>query len=147
MAADALDAFGLGLFQHSKEVGDVGVDVAVGQQAQEMKGLAVLGVFGQLLPGLGLEESAGFNALGDQLGALSIDLAAAEGVVAHFGVAHVVVAGQTDGSAVGLEPGVGGGGEELVQSRGVGLLDRIAGAAVAAADTVHNYQYNGFFHI
>ena len=88
------------------------MDVAVGQQAQEVQGLAVLGVGGQLLPGLGLEQRAGLDALGDQLGALGVDLAAAEGVVAHFGVAHVVVAGQTHGGAVGLQPGVGAGGKQ-----------------------------------
>ena len=121
------------------------VDVAVGQQAQEVEGLAVLGVVGQLLPGLGLEQLAGLDALGHQLGALGVDLTAAEGVVAHFGVAHVVIAGQTDGSAVGLEPGVGAGGKTLDRVLGVGLLDSVAGAAVAAAHTVHDHKYNGVF--
>ena len=38
------------------------------------------------------------------------------------------------------------GSEQMVQSRGIGVLHSIAAAAVALADTVHNDKYNGFFH-
>ena len=124
------------------------MDVAVGQQAQEVEGLALLLRVGrQILPDLGLEDQSGLDGLVHQLGALGIDLAAAEGVVADLGVAHVVVRGQADGGAVGLEPGMGAGFQKLVKGGGFGQLDRIAGAAVAEAHAVHDDQYYGFFHM
>ena len=73
--------------------------------------------------------------------------APAERVVTDFGIAHVVVGGKTDGGAVRLEPRHGARRHELVEIRGVCLLDCVAAAAVAAADTVHDDQYNGFLHL
>ena len=146
MAVDLFGAFGVGLLQHGDQVGDVGVDVAVGQQTQEMQRLAGQGIVQQLLPGFALIERAVFDGLADQLGALGIDLAAAKGIVAHLAVAHVIVGGQADGGAVGLQPGVGAGFQQMIQSGGFGVLHGIAAAAVALAHTVHNYQYNGFLH-
>ena len=53
VAVDLLEAHLAGLFQHGDQVRDVGMDVAVGQQADEVQGLAVLqAVVGQLDPGL-----------------------------------------------------------------------------------------------
>ena len=145
---DALDALGLAAVQQGEQVVDVGMDVAVGQQAQEVEGFALLLRVGrQILPDLGLEDQSGLNGLVYQLGALGIDLAAAEGVVADLGVAHVVVGGQADGGAVGLEPGVGAGFQQLVEGGGLRKLDRVAGAAVAEAHAVHNDQYYGFLHM
>ena len=123
------------------------MDVAVGQQADEVQRFAVLqAVVRQVDPRLGLVQGAGLNGLLHELCALRIDLAAAEGVVADLGVAHVVVRGQADGGAVGLEPRHGAGGHQLVERRGVGLLDRVAGAAVAASNAVHDHKYDRFFH-
>lgn len=122
------------------------MDVAIGQQADEVQGLAVLqAVVGQLDPGLRLVQRAGLDGLLHELGALGVDLAAAEGVVADLGVAHVVVGGQADGRAVRLEPRHGAGRHQLVERRGVGLLDSIAGAAVAAAHAIHDHEYDRFF--
>ena len=42
VAVGLLDALGMGFPQHGDQVMDVGMDVAVGQQAQEMQRLAVL---------------------------------------------------------------------------------------------------------
>ena len=64
----------------------------------------------------------------------------------HLGVAHVIVTGQTNGGAVGLQPGVGAGGEQMVQGGSLGYRHSVAAAAVALAHAVHNYKYNGFFH-
>ena len=122
------------------------MDVAIGQQAQEMQGMAGNGVGQQLLPGSGLIQRAGLNGLADELRALGINLAAAQGIVANLTVAHIVIGGQADGSAVGLQIRMGAGSEQMVQSRGIGVLHSIAAAAVALADTVHNDKYNGFFH-
>jgi hypothetical protein len=47
---------------------------------------------------------------------------------------------------VGLQPGVGAGGKQIVEGGGVGQLDSIAAAAVALTDAVHDYENNGFFH-
>jgi len=147
VAVDLFEAHLTRLFQHRKQVRDIGMDVAVGQQADEVQRFAVLqAVVRQVDPRLGLVQGAGFNGLLYKLCALRIDLAAAEGVVADLGVAHVVVRGQADGGAVGLEPRHGAGGHQLVERRGVGLLDRVAGAAVAASNAVHDHKYDRFFH-
>ena len=79
------------------------MDVSVRQKAQKMQSLVPGQAVGhQILPGLGLEQLAGFNRLLHQLGPLRVDLTAAQGIVAHLGVAHIVICGQTDGGAMGL---------------------------------------------
>ena len=111
VAVNALDALGVRMAQHGDQVADVGMDVAVGQQADEVQRLVVLqAVVRQVDPRFGLVQGAGLNGFLHELCALRIDLAAAEGVVADLGVAHVVVRGQADGGAVGLEPRHGAGG-------------------------------------
>ena len=146
VAVDLLSTLLVGLTQHGDQVGDVGMDVAIGQQAQEMQGMAGNSVGQQLLPGSGLIQRAGLNGLADELCALGINLAAAQSIVANLAVAHIVIGGQTNGSAVGLQIRMGAGSEQMVQSRGIGVLHSIAAAAVALADAVHNDKYNGFFH-
>ena len=44
-------------------------------------------------PGFGLEQFAGLNRLLHQLGALGIDLTAAQGIVTYLRVTHVIVCG------------------------------------------------------
>lgn len=124
------------------------MDVAVRQKAQKMQGLVLIQAVGhQIGPGFGLEQLAGFNRLLHQLGSLGVDLTAAQGVVPHLGVAHILVGGQADGGTVGLEPGVGVALQKHVQGGRPGLLHCVAGPPVAPAHAVHNNQYNGFFHI
>ena len=124
------------------------MDVAVGKQTEEMQRLLVfLAVGNERLPGLRLIQRAGFNGLADELCALGVDLAAAERVVADLGVAHVVVGGKADSRAVRLEPRHGARGHQLVKIRRVRLLYRVAGAAIAATNAVHNHQYDRFFHL
>ena len=146
MAVGLLHALGLGLPQQGNQMMDVGVDIAVGQQTQKMHGLAGNSVGHQLLPGFRSVQRAVFDGLAHQLGTLRIDLAAAQCVVTHLAVAHIVVAGQTHGGAVCLQPGVGAGFQQMIQGGGLCHGYGIAAAAVALADAVHNYQNNGFFH-
>ena len=64
--------------------------------------------------------------------------AKAEGVVTNLGVAHILIGGQTDGSAVGFQVSMRAGSQQLIQGRGLCNRNSIAAAAVALADTVHN---------
>ena len=147
VAVDLFESHLTRLFQHRDQVRDIGMDVAVGQQADEVQRLAVWqAVVRQIDPRIGLVQGAGLNGLLHELCALRIDLAAAEGVVADLGVAHIVVRGQADGGAVCFEPRHGAGGHQLVERRGVGLLDCVAGAAVAASNAVHDHKYDRIFH-
>ena len=66
--------------------------------------------------------------------------------MADFAVAHVVIGGQTDGGAVGFEPRHGAGRHQAVEHGRLCLCHGIAGAAVAAANAIHNDQYDRFFH-
>ena len=136
----------MSLAQQGDQVMDVGVDVAVGQQTQKVHGLAAVGIGNQLLPGFGSVQGAVCDGLAHQLRALRIDLTAAQGIVAHLAVSHILIGGQTDGGAVGLQISMGAVGDQPVQSGGVCHLDSVAAAAVTLADAVHNDQYNGFFH-
>ena len=121
------------------------MDVAVGEQAQEVERLAVPDAVGdEVLPGRGLEERAVLDGLLDELRTLGVNLAAAQGVVADLGVAHILIGGQADGGAMGLQPGIGAGLEETVKVGGLRLGDGITGAAVPAAHAVHDDQDNGF---
>ena len=148
MAAHAADALGLGLLEHGDEVADIGVHVAIGQQADEMHGrVAVLAVIGQLAPGGGGENLAAVDGLVHQLGTLGIDLAAAQGVMAHLAIAHIVVGGQADGGTMGLDDLPGVIGLEVIKGGGGGLLDHIAKVAGGFAHTVHDNQHNGFLHM
>ena len=147
MAVSALDAVFLGMAQQGEEVMNVGMDVAVGKKPQEMHGLVVFhAVSGEIHPSGRAEQRTILDALPHQFGALGVDLAAAEGVVADLGVAHVLIGGKSHRSAVGFEPGVGAGGKELVEIGGLGNCHSVAAAAVALANAVHDDQYNRFFH-
>ena len=81
---------------------DVTVDVSVGEQPQEVKGLpGTRGLRHQLPPGSPLEKRARSDRGGDELCALVVDTAAAECVVPHLAVAHVGVARHADRATVG----------------------------------------------
>ena len=147
MAVGALDAVFLSMAKQSEEVMDVGMDIAVGEQTQEMHGLVIFhAVFGEILPSGRAEQRTILNALPHQLGALGVDLAAAKGVVANLRVAHVLIGGKPHSGTVGFEPGVGAGGKKLVEVGSLGNCHSVAAAAVALANAVHDDQYNRFFH-
>ena len=46
---------------------------------------------------------------------------------------------QADGGTVGLEPGIGASGKQLIQRRGLRLGNCVARTAVPFADAIHNY--------
>ena len=124
---------------------DVGMDIAVGQQAQQVQGpLVRAAVVHQRLPGGRTEQRAGLDALIHQPRALRKDLPAAEGVVADLGVAHVSVGGQAHGGAMGLERHMGTGGQQVVEVGGAGVKDRVAGVVLSDATAVENDKYDWF---
>ena len=147
MDTGALHAFLFGFPEHRDQVGNVAVHIAVGQQADEVQRLAA-GDHGadQVLPCFGSIDGAALNGFVDQLGALGINLAAAEGVVADFAVAHIVIGGKTDSRAVRLDDPERIVGFQLVQRRGRGLHDHVSQLFVCFTHTVHNNQNNGLFH-
>ena len=111
MAVDTRQIQLTGFFQHRDQMRNIGMYVAVGQKAEEVQRVAGIGVVRQAEPRFRAEQRAVFDRLADELCALRIDLTAAERVMAHLTVAHVVVGRQTDCRAVRLEPGVGAGGK------------------------------------
>jgi hypothetical protein len=83
---------------------DVAVHVAVGEQAEAVQHAAP-GLRGgdDLLPGGPGPDRAFGDRIGHQRGALGVDLAGADGVVADLGVAHVVIGGHAHRGAVGAQ--------------------------------------------
>ena len=146
VAVGLLHALGVRLTQQRDQMMDVGMDVAVAQQAEEMHGPAVFRIGDQILPGFGRVQCSVFNGLSDQLGALGINLAAAQRVVTDLAVAHILVRGQADGGAVSLQVSMRAGRQQVIQGGRFGNGHRIAAAAVTLADAVHDDQNNGFFH-
>ena len=147
VAADALYALLLGFLQHRNQVRNVGVHVAVGQQTDEVQGCAiVLQVADEVLPRIRGVNLAGFDGFVDELGALRVNLTAAERVVADFGVAHIVIGGQTDCRAVRLDDLPRAGFLEFVEGRGRGLFDHVAQFFRGFAYAVHDDENNRLFH-
>jgi hypothetical protein len=139
--AGLLDALGLRLTQHRLEVVDMAVDVAVGEQADEMeRGLVLEHAVGDLAPAGVLEDRAGRDGVADQRRALLEDPAAADGVVADLAVAHVLIARHADRAAVRLELGVDRVRLEPVVVRLHGALHIVAVGVLADADPVHDHQ-------
>ena len=84
---------------HSAHLVKAGVHAAVGAQADEMH-CAVFEPLLHVLPASAFEERAICQAVVHEPRTLVHNLAGAEGVVAHFGVAHVCVRGQADCGAM-----------------------------------------------
>ena len=136
----------LGVGNQRLEVGDVAVHVAIRQQADEVQGGFIgYAPAGQGLPGGGFKQLAAFDGFVYQLCALRVDLAAAQGVVAHLAVAHILIGGQTHGRAVRLNGVVGAGAHHFVQGGGVGVHHHVAKILVGLAHAVHDHEHNGLF--
>ena len=144
---DAIHALGLGLHQHGLQVVDVGVDVTVGEQTQEVEGgVVLLHTADEGLPGVGGEHLARLDGLGDQLGTLGEDLTCAECVVTHLGVAHIVVGGKTDGGTVSLQSDHGVLLHDAVEGGGVGEGNGVAGGVGSDTHAVHDDGQHGALH-
>ena len=139
MDAHRPDAFGLGLNDHRLQVIDVAMHVAVGKETDEMHYAAPgPGPCDDLLPGFALPDRTVGNRIGDQRRALAVNLPGADGVVADFGIAHVVVGRHADGSAVGAQANVRVVGEQAVECRLAGGGDGAASIVLRQAVAIHD---------
>ena len=126
---------------------DIAVHIAVGEQAQEMQRSAIgLHAADEFLPRLGGIDFAALDGLVDQLRTLGVDLAAAQGVVPHFTVAHIVIGRQTYRRAVRFDGKIRAGGFQFIQGGGGGLLDHVSQLGCAIAHAVHYNKNHGLFH-
>ena len=117
----------LGGLEERVEVGLLGVDAAVGDEAAEVQPpVAVLGALEGLLDDLVLRELALAHGLVDAHDVLPHDAAGADVEVADLGVAHEAL-GQADGERRGVELNVAGGVlGEAVHDGGLGGGDGVA---------------------
>ena len=91
-----------------------------------------------LLPGFALPDGAVCDGVGNQRGALGVNLPGADGVVTDFGVAHVIVRRHADRGAVGAQLDVRVVGEEPVEGRLAGGGNRAAHFKLGNAVAVHD---------
>ena len=103
MQTNFLYAVFLGTSDQRLQVIDVRVDIAIGQQAQEVHRSMILALVYQFLPGLCGKHISAFDGLVYQLCALAVDLAAAQCIVADLTVPHITVARQTDSDTMCLD--------------------------------------------
>ena len=124
--------------QQGEQVLQVGVDAAVGQQAHQVQGGALLqaGVHGVPVGGIFIKAPVG-NGLGDPGQVLEHHPAGADVGVAHLAVAHLPVR-QAHVQAGGPERGVGILPEKLVQPGRGGGADGVALRLLPQAEAVHD---------
>ena len=139
MNANLLDAFLFSLGDHSLEVSDVGVNVTIAEEADEVEnGVLFTNVAGDFLPSVTAEDVAAVDGVCNEGCTLVVNLASTDSVVADFGVTHVFVGRHTDGATVGLQENVRVHLEEVVESRGAGCLDGVAFDLIGDTKTVHH---------
>ena len=131
--------------QEGEEVGQVGVNAAVGQEAEQVQGGALLqaGVHGVEIGGV-LEKAAVLNGAGNPGQVLEDHPAAADVGVAHLAVAHLPV-GQAHVQPGGGEGGVGELLEEFIQPGGFRGFDGVSRLPAAGAEAVHDNQSSRCF--
>jgi len=143
MNAHGRHTFFLGAHHHGLQVIDVAVHIAVGKQTDEVQHAAPgLGPCNDLLPGLALPDGAFGDGIGDQSRTLGIHLAGADGIVADFGIAHVVIGGHANGSPVRTQTDVRGFGEEAVQIGFAGSGNGAPDIGLRQAVAVHDDHDN-----
>ena len=143
MQAYARDPLHGGLGQHGLELIHMAVNIAVGQEPDEMQsGLVGLAVCDEIFPDRALENAARGDRVVHQLGALIKHPAAADRVVADFAVAHVPVGGKADSAAVSLELRIHCVGLEPVHRRRGSRADKIALFILPNANAVHDHQHD-----
>ena len=79
------------------------VNIAIGEQAKKMQRSLCTHMSDELLPAIRLKNAPIFKREIDQLGALSVNLATAQRIMADLGIAHIAIAGQAYSRAVSLE--------------------------------------------
>ncbi|OPZ58344.1 MAG: hypothetical protein BWY88_01074 [Synergistetes bacterium ADurb.Bin520] len=105
----------------------VAVDVAVGKKPDEMQRPSRSPDVGdEFFPGFPGEKGPGLDGAAHQLRALGEDPPAADGVVPHLAVSHVLVRGKAHRGAVGLHLHVRARPVQGVQGSGHGLTHRVA---------------------
>ncbi len=117
------------------------VDIAVGHQPVEVYRSSGHSGLNHLLPSLAPENTARGNGLVDQFRSLGEDTARAQGIVSDLGIAHVLVRGQTDRFAVGLEADHERLLQESVQYRSVRDKNSVAFILRPQADAVHDHGH------
>jgi len=121
---------------------DVAVHVPVGEQADQVKGLAALAhTLDEFLPyatRLALEERPALDCPLYELRTLGKNSPGTQRVVTHLAVAHVSLARHADRGAVGPEAGGGSVRGEPVQVGRVGKPDRVRLVVPANAHAVHH---------
>ena len=139
MDADFIQPLLLRFLQHCDQMIDMGMNVAVRQQSQEMH-LSVMSLRegNGFFPGSGFIDLAALDRFVDQLGALRIDLPAAERVMSDFGVAHIAVGRKSDSSAAGFDRRMRPFGHQFVQLGFIRVQNGIAHVFLGPADAVHN---------
>ena len=136
-----LYALFLRLTQHFQQMLNIAVYIAVREKPDEMKdGIICLAIVPTSLPGLGGINLSAVNGFIHQLRALGIDLTAAQRVMSHFAVAHVIIAGQTHSRSVRLQRDMRAPCHQPVQRRRMSLRYRISQMSFADPDTVHYDQ-------
>ena len=124
----------------------VGVDAAVGHQAHQVQGGAVLfAVLHRRKEGGVLEEVAILDGLGDAGELLIDDAARADIRVADLAVAHLAVR-QADIQPGGADEGHRILGHNFIQIRFVGGVNGVAVVGIVLAKAVHDAEYKCFFH-
>lgn len=143
MHANLLHVFLLGFGDHGLQVGNVGVDVAVAEEADEVeRAVLCTDVFGDFLPGVAFENFAGDDGILDEGCTLVVHLACTDGVVAHFRVTHVFVRRHTDSATVSLQKHVRVHLEEIVENRSAGGLDGVTFDLIGDTKTIHHDGYD-----
>ena len=129
---------------HGDQVVLMAVHAAIGQQAEDVHGLAAGG--GLVHGGADvrvLEEVAVADGLGHASEVLIHHATGAEVHVADFRVAHLPIR-QADIHAATRDQAMGLGGTQTVVDRRVGSVDGVVFGAVAVSEAVENDQYQGF---
>jgi hypothetical protein len=132
-------AFFPGAQDHCPQVIDVAMDIAVGEETDEVDHAApALGAGNDLLPGGTLPDRARGDGAGDQGCALTVNLTGADRIVTDLGVAHVLVGRHADGNAMGAQGDVRVVGEKPVKGRLSGSSDGAPDIGLGDAVAVHD---------
>ena len=128
---------------HGKELVNMGMDIAVGEQAYEMDGSAFYTAINDLAPEITLENFAAFDGIVHQKSTLIKDPACAQGIVSNLTIAHVFVRRQPNRATMGLKLLIKTGMKEAIKGGGICQIDSICLITSANAYTVHDDKQEG----